>query len=204
VHALHQVAAAVAPREREPAALLRGLWGRLPPDLSCLEARPAPLDFDPRRWALGKLYRYRILRRRAPCPFRQGHCWRHALPLDLAAMREAAALLVGRHDFAAFRAAGCSARSTIRPLTHLRLIEQEEELWIEVEGNGFLRHQVRIIAGSLVEVGEGRRSPDSLRRALQEGRRELAGRTAPAEGLWLVRVDMGEGPRTGDTTEEEG
>jgi tRNA pseudouridine38-40 synthase len=111
-------------------------------------------------------------------------------PLDLAAMRRAAAVLVGTHDFASFRAAGGAGRTTVRTLTRVDWTgESGDELRLEVEGTGFLRHMVRNLAGTLLEVGRGRRAPASLETLLAARDRRQAGPTAEARGLTLVRVD---------------
>lgn len=188
VHAWAQVVRVAHPVARSPEALLRGLGARLPPDIACLAAAEAPPGFHPVRDAVHKHYRYRILRREARCAFRDAQTWRLPRPLDLPAMRAAAAALVGAHDFSAFRAAGCSAPSPVKTVSALSLTERGDELHVDVFGDGFLRHQVRIFVGSLVEVGSGRMSPASLAAALAARDRSAAGPTAPPGGLWLVGV----------------
>ncbi|RME20587.1 MAG: tRNA pseudouridine(38-40) synthase TruA [Deltaproteobacteria bacterium] len=195
VHALQQVAAFTTSVPRTERAIVHGLNHCLPPDIACLAASPAPIDFDPRRWTRRKRYRYRILTRPARCPFRHGQVLHLSRDLDLAAMQRAARHLVGRHDMQSFRAAGCSARTTVRTLTEVAVIRRDDELHIEVQGNGFLRHQVRIMAGTLVEVGRGRISPDAVSAIIAARRRSAAGPTLPAAGLWLVEVDCPPTPR---------
>lgn len=195
VHALHQVAAFRTAVRRSPAGIVGGLNHHLPRDIACLDAAIAPDGFDPRRWTRGKLYRYRILERRARCPFRDGLTWHLAQALDVEAMARAALALPGRHDMSSFQAQGCSAEHPVRTLVSARILRQEEEVWLEFQGHGFLRHQVRIMTGTLVEVGLGRRPEAWPAQVLAARDRRLAGRTAPAEGLWLVAVDCGEGPR---------
>lgn len=188
VHAWAQVVRVAHAVDRSPEAFFRGLGARLPPDIACLAAAEAPPDFHPVRDAVAKHYRYRILRREARCAFREGSVWRLARPLDLSAMRAAAAALVGHHDFSAFRATGCTAPDAHKTVTHLDLTERGDELHVDVFGDGFLRHQVRIMVGSLVEVGMGRMSPAALSAALVAKDRGAAGPTAPPSGLWLVGV----------------
>jgi tRNA pseudouridine38-40 synthase len=171
-----------------------GLNGVLPADIAVLEARLVCEGFSPRRWTRRKTYRYRILNRRPRCPFRQATTWHLRQPLDRACMDRAAASLPGTWDWAAFRSAGCGAKTTIRTLESLAVTQQDDEIWIEAVGHGFLRHQVRILAGTLVEVGRGRMAAGDLVRVRDAGAREAAGPTAPAHGLWLVSVEMGDGP----------
>lgn len=203
VHAAHQVAAAIVAVERPAAVLQRGLLAVLPAGLTVLDVQPAPPHFDPRGWALEKHYRYRVLTRRARCPFRAGLVLHHPHRLDAARMDHAAAAAVGRHDFSAFRAAGCGARHALRTVVSARVSVHEDELHIDVRGNGFLRHQVRILAGTLLEVGEGRRPEDAIAAALRAGERAAAGPTAPAHGLWLMRSEVGAGPRVSPGAEPE-
>ncbi len=199
VHALHQVTAFETAVQREPARLKAGLNHLLPRSIACLDVQPAPEGFDPRGWTTSKLYRYRILTRQARCPFREGLCWHLARPpgqpLDVAAMQLAAQRLVGRQDFRSFQARGCGAEHSVRLLQSVRLLEQPDELWLEFEGHGFLRHQVRIMTGTLVEVGLGRRPESWVGEVVQARHRDAAGETAPAQGLWLVEVRLGQGPR---------
>ena len=215
VHALHQVAAFDSPVPRQPAALVRGLNHHLPADIACLAACLAPPGFDPRRWTRGKLYRYRILQRGPRCPFRHGQVLHYPQALDLQAMVEAARCLPGTHDMRSFQAMGCGAQQTVRRLSAARVNRVEDELQIELQGHGFLRHMVRIVAGSLVEVGRGAQAPGWLGQVLAARDRAAAGPTLAAHGLWLVEVDcpmvprpispLGEesGDQAGDDSEEE-
>lgn len=195
VHALQQVAAFRTEAQRTPRGLVGGLNHHLPRDIACLDAAVAPDDFDPRRWTRGKLYRYRILVRRPRCPFREGLAWHLGQPLRVAEMATAAAAFVGRHDFSSFQAQGCAAEHPVRTLAAARVTAQEDEVWLEFEGHGFLRHQVRIMAGTLVEVGLGRQPVGMPALALAARDRGRAGPTLPAQGLWLVRVDCPPTPR---------
>lgn len=186
VHAWSQVVRIEAEVLRRPEATLRGLHALLPPDLSCLAVGAAPPGFHPVRDAVEKHYRYRILARGTRCPFREGAVWRLHQDLDLRAMAEAGAALVGRHDFSSFRAAGCSAPDVVKELRSLHLRVRGDELHVDVVGDGFLRHQVRIMVGTLIDVGLGRLPVAALAAALAARRREAAGPTAPPGGLWLV------------------
>jgi len=196
VHARAQVVGFRASTPRTADALRRGLDALLPSDIGCLEVRPAPEGFDPRRWTRGKHYRYRVLQREVRCPFRERWTWRMRPGLDVVAMAAAAAELVGNHDFSSFRSAGCGAAHARRTLVSAVVSEHEpDELHLDFRGNGFLRHQVRIMVGTLVDVGQGRRSVAQVAEALEARVRSAAGPTAPPRGLWLMSADVGDTPR---------
>ena len=196
VHAEMQVVGFQLPVERTIHQVVSGINHHTPSDISCLDARMMPQDFSPRRWTRGKLYRYRILNRHPRCPFRDPYVWHLKHALDVEAMSQAVTTLVGQHDFSSFRAAGCSAESTVRTIQAARCVASPGgEVTLEFEGHGFLRHQVRIMTGTLVDVGRGRRSTDEVSDIMAACDRDAAGPTAPAKGLTLVRVEMGAGPR---------
>jgi len=203
VHALGQVAAFTAPRALPLKAYAQGLNGHLPPDVAVVAAEEVPDGFDPRRWSLGKRYRYLISNRTARSPLRRRTHWELFAPLDVEAMRAAAGALVGRHDFSAFRAADCQARHAVREVRSLQVSgEAGDEVRVEVEGTAFLKHMVRNVVGSLVEVGKGRQGAGWVAEVLASRDRTRAGPTAPAHGLCLVEVRMGEGPRAGAAAED--
>ena len=189
VHALGQVVSAHIDTELPPAALQRALNQILPDDLAVVSAERAADDFHARRSATGKLYRYRIWNAPIRSPLRASRA--HWVPreLDVPAMSKAAEAFVGRHDFAALQAAGSEVESTVRTLARVE-IEREPsgELVFWVEGDGFLRHMVRNLVGTLLEVGAGRRSIESMAELLASEDRRQAGPTAPAGALTLVRV----------------
>ena len=188
VHARGQVASLRAPRELPLRAWTAGLNALLPDDVACLRAEAAPEGFDARRWARGKRYTYAILETPVRSPLERGRAWEIRRPLDVDAMRRAAPALLGVHDFSAFRAADCPARTTVREMRRLEIGQNGSRLELAVEATAFLKHMVRNIVGTLVEVGHGRREVDSLA-ALLEGRdRTQAGPTAPAHGLVLDEV----------------
>jgi tRNA pseudouridine38-40 synthase len=193
VHARGQVASLEPPRELPLPAWTAGLNGHLPEDVACVRAEEAPQGFDARRWARGKRYVYRILRSPTRSPLLRGWAWEVRRPLDVAAMRAALAALRGRHDFSALRAADCPSRTTVREVRRLEidvepLGQGAEIVRISVEATAFLKHMVRNIAGTLVEVGHGKRSAGSLEDLLASGDRTGAGPTAPPHGLVLDEV----------------
>ncbi|MFT5680394.1 MAG: tRNA pseudouridine38-40 synthase [Myxococcota bacterium] len=195
VHALEQVVSFAAHAPRSPRSILGGLNTKLPPEIVVLTAREVPLAFNPRRWTRRKLYRYRVLNRPVRCPHRRGRTWYQRRPLDVAAMSAAMSDLVGEHDFTSFRAAGCTAAHPVRLLQAASLHQHDDELHFEFIGRGFLRYQVRNMVGTLVQVGQGRRAMDSIPGLLAAKDRKQAGVTAPAHGLWLVWVEVGDTPR---------
>jgi len=189
VHAWGQVASVQLETRLDASTLQRALNGVLPRDISVTEAVAAPADFRARGDARSKLYCYRFWNGATPSPLRARFSSWEPRPLDLEAMRAAARALSGRHDFASFQAAGSSVAHTVRTLSRLELHgEVRGEIDLLAEGNGFLRHMVRNIAGTLVEVGLLRRAADSMPALLAARDRRRAGPTAPAAGLALVRV----------------
>jgi len=149
----------------------------------------APENFRPAKSATGKTYRYRLLESIVPDPFEERYSWRRRGPIDLPAMVAAARHLVGHHDFSAFRAADCDARSPLRLVTGIHLERRGAMIIITLTGNAFLRNMVRIIAGSLVQVGLRREKPQWIAEILASRDRTLAGQTAPPQGLFLVDVN---------------
>ncbi len=189
VHALGQVAAFRTSATIAAHGIRRGLNSQLPPSIAIIAASEAPAAFHPRLWARGKRYSYRILNRADRSPLLRKRAWHRPLPLNLEAMRVASKALEGEHDFAAFRATGCTARTTRRHIDSIAIERRQQHvLEIAVVGNAFLRNMVRIIAGTLVDVGQGRMSAEALAAVLASGDRTLAGQTAPAHGLTLMEV----------------
>lgn len=196
VHALGQVVTFTTPSGLPLHTVLRGLNAHLPPAIAVREASEAAADFDARHSASGKLYRYQIWNAVPRSPLRMRTHWHMRHPLDPARMREAAALLIGRHDFRAFRAADCERKTTVRLVRRVDVLTPEPQvILIEVEATAFLKNMVRIIVGTLVDVGRGKLSPADVAARLADGDRTKAGPTAPAHGLLLCRVDYG--PREG-------
>ena len=204
VHALGQVAAFAIARELSPDALVRALNAHLPPAVRALSAEEALPSFHPRFGARTKTYRYQLWNGDVMSPFERAYAWHVPGPLDVEAMRAAARLLEGRHDFAAFQATGSSVATTERDVLKSTIASpiestiesairnpQSAMLTYEVVGTGFLRHMVRIIVGSLVDVGRGRQPVDWISAVIASCDRTSAGPTAPPQGLFLVRVDYG-------------
>ena len=156
--------------------------------LSVLDAEAVGQDFHARFSAVSRHYLYRILNRRAPLALDSGRVWRVGAALDADAMHVAAQALVGKHDFSSFRAASCQADSPIKTLDGLTVARAAEEIHINANARSFLHNQVRIIAGTLKEVGEGKRSAKHVRDALEARDRAAAGLTAPPEGLYLTKI----------------
>ena len=188
VHAALQWVAFDPPAEIERRRLVASMNGLLPQDIACLDAVPVPLGYSPRDAVARKHYRYRILNRAERCPFRERFTWHLRTPLDVDAMARGASHLVGRHDFSAFRAAGCGARTTVRTIERADVQRDGDEVQLDFVGDAFLRYQVRIMVGTAIDVGLGRRTLAEVREALETGDREKAGRTAPPDGLYLVEV----------------
>lgn len=189
VHARGQVATFRTARAIPLHGIRRGLNSLLPAAIAIRDAAEVGDDFHPRFSATGKHYRYTLLVRADRSPRLRDRAWHHRDPLALPAMLEAARALLGEHDFAAFRAAGCSARTTVRRVDSISITRSDPELVeIDVRGNAFLRHMVRIVVGTLVEVGTGRRPPGQVAEILASGSRPRAGLTAPAHGLELLEV----------------
>lgn len=189
VHALGQVASFRTERPIPLHGVRRGLNSLLPAGIAVTDAVEAEDGFHPRFSARGKHYRYLVLARRDRSALLAGRAWHRPQPLDVAAMTEAALAFPGERDFSALRAAGCTARTTVRRIDRVDLGWREPGLLaIDVFGNAFLRNMVRILAGTLVDVGEGRLRPAQIPEILASLDRTRAGQTAPAHGLYLVEV----------------
>jgi tRNA pseudouridine38-40 synthase len=197
VHALGQVASFETDTRIPCDGFRMGLNSMLPPSIAVVAADEAPAGFHPRFSASGKHYRYSVWTRSSRSPLLRERAWhRPGAALDLAAMRECAAHLIGERDFSALRAAGCTARTTVRRLDEIAIGRPEpHRMDVDVRGNAFLRNMVRILVGTLVEVGEGRFTPAQVAEIVASGDRSRLGQTAPAHGLCLVEVLYG--ARTG-------
>ncbi len=189
VHALGQVATFRTERTIPLHGVRRGLNSLLSPAIAITEAREVGDDFHPRFSAIGKHYRYLVLARPDRSALLATRVWHRPQPLDIAAMTAAATAFPGERDFTALRAAGCTARTTIRRIDEVALSWPEPDLLaIDVRGNAFLRNMIRILVGTLVEVGEGRFTAGQVPEILASLDRSRAGPTAPPQGLCLMAV----------------
>lgn len=207
VHALGQVASFSLERRIAPHALVRVLNAKLPGSVRAVSAVNAPSGFHARFGARAKTYRYRVWNGECLSPFERRYAWHVSGALDLDQMATAARLVEGRHDFAAFQAAGGARGSTEREVSASRITittENTEDtqnnhplrvlcggalITYEISGSGFLRHMVRAIVGTLVEIGRGRHAAEWMREVIASRDRGRAGPTAPSEGLFLVGVE---------------
>jgi tRNA pseudouridine38-40 synthase len=220
VHALAQVASVNLDLALDTAAIGRALNARLPADIRVIRVEEARPGFHARFEARAKHYRYRIVTADVLSPFARGLAWHRPWPCDTDRMREAAAVVVGEHDFASFQGTGSSIEDTVRRLTRVSITRVGEgdripgaeapgigsggvspwspgssdpgdigDIVIDVDGTGFLRHMVRILVGTLAEVGAGQRTPASMADVLAARDRRAAGVTAPAAGLVLMGIE---------------
>ncbi len=195
VHALGQVAHFDLARAWPTHTVQAAVNFHLKPDpISVVACAIVADDFDARFSAVARHYLYRILARPAPPVLDRDRVWWVPQAMAVAPMAEAAALLVGRHDFTTFRAAGCQAKSPVKTLDKLDVTAAGEEIRIEASARSFLHNQVRSMVGSLKLVGEGKWSPGDLRAALDARDRSACGPVAPPHGLYLVRVDYPPAP----------
>jgi len=188
VHAEAQVAHFVTRSRMSEAAFLRALNSLLPRDIAVKKVEVVSPDFDSRRSAKRKIYRYTILNHEHPSAFDYGHSMYIQFPLNVEAMKRAVPHLLGRHDFTAFQGAKSDVKTTVRELFRLDIERKENFILFHFEGNGFLKYMVRIIVGTLVEVGKGRRQPDDMKAILASRNRKKAGPTAQPQGLCMVEV----------------
>ena len=190
VHAFGQVAHVDIDKPLAPQRLADALNAHVRPHpISVLSAEEAAPDFHARFDAVRRVYLYSILNRRAPAALARGKVWRVARPLDEAAMHAAAQRLVGKHDFTTFRDSQCQAKSPLKTLDRCDVSRAGETLQVWCEAQSFLHRQVRSMVGTLVEVGLGKMSADDVAAALAAKDRSRCGPVAPADGLYLMRVD---------------
>jgi tRNA pseudouridine38-40 synthase len=198
VHALAQVATFVLESPIPPQNLVKALNDMLPPSIRVIEATEAPLEFHARKSAHAKTYHYRIYRGAVCPPFLARYVWHYPYPLDEDAIRQAAGLVIGEHDFTSFAAVDSErgredeisgTRSNVRRVFASTWERTGEELLYVVRGSGFLHHMVRNLVGTFVLVGRGTLKPEDVVTILQARDRSTAGATAPASGLYLVSVE---------------
>lgn len=204
VHARGQVCCFDAPTEgaaseRSVEAFFKGLNHLTPRDVAVMEVDEVPHTFHPRHSSRGKIYRYQLVDGFLAEPMLRDRVWHVPRPLDVDAMRVAAAALIGEHDFSAFRAAGCDAASPVREIFRVDVTRAAggpgaSIVTVEVVGSAFLKYMVRVIVGTLVEVGVGRRPPAWVGQALASRDRSAAGRTAPPLGLTLEHIFYPDAP----------
>ena len=163
---------------------------RLPEDIRIQSSKEVASDFHPRHCESRKTYEYRILNREFPLPTRRLYAYFTYMPLDVEKMRLAAVPLIGEHDFASFCSASSSALSTVRMVHELTVEKEQDEIIVSICGSGFLYNMVRIIAGTLMEIGCGKRQPEEMKKILEAKNRCAAGPTAPACGLTLVKYEF--------------
>ena len=188
VHALGQVVNFYTNTHLSPEVLVRATNAHLPPDVVISQAADVPQAFDANRDAKRKLYRYVIHDGPVPNPFLRRYCYQSRHPLDVNTMRQAAEALRGRHDFHSFETNWPNRMSSVRTITHVAVNRLGEWIWLDVEADGFLYNMVRAIAGTLINVGRGFWPVAQVAQILEAEDRRLAGPTAPAQGLFLVRV----------------
>jgi tRNA pseudouridine38-40 synthase len=203
VHALGQVCSFWEAEPLPLKAYVLGLNALLPEDVAVRAASLEPQGFDARRSASGKRYRYRIENGPGRAPLSRLQAWQQFRPLDAAAMRQAAAHLLGRHDFACFQASDCACAHAVREVTRCEVVgERGGRIDLVLEATAFVKHMVRNVTGTLVEVGLGRRDAASMASLLRSRDRRLAGPTAPPQGLCLEEVFYG--PRGAADPEDDG
>lgn len=188
VHALGQAASFRCSRRIPPDAFVAGLNSLLPDDIVILSCEPVHPRFHAQYDARLKTYRYRIRNHSLPSAICRRFEWFFPRQLDAREMQKAAAYLPGTHDFSSFQASGSNASHPFRTVTEARVYREQDHIFFEITADGFLRYMVRNIVGTLVDVGTGRKEPESFRKILLSGDRGEAGATAPAHGLFLVRV----------------
>jgi tRNA pseudouridine38-40 synthase len=188
VHALGQVANFYTPSDLEPEVLVRALNAHLPADISVTAVQDVPQAFDANHDALRKAYRYVIHDGPVQSPFLRRYCFQSRHALDARVMAAAVGPLRGRHDFHSFETDWPNRMSSVRTVTHLAVNRMGDYVWIDVEADGFLYNMVRAVAGTLINVGRGYWPAERVAEILSAEDRGAAGPTAPAQGLFLVRV----------------
>lgn len=169
-----------------------GLNARLPEDISIQESFEVPAEFHPRFTETIKTYEYKILNRKFPDPTRRNDSLFYYGKLNVDAMNEAASYFVGPHDFKSFCAVNHDAKTTVRTIYSAMVDKDGDLITFEITGNGFLYNMVRIIAGTLIEVGKGKLKPEDIKMIMEARDRQKAGPTAPAHGLTLVEIEYPE------------
>lgn len=188
VHAVGQVVHFDTTSPIVPSSLLRGLNSLLPADIVVKHAREVTPDFHARYSARHKTYAYVVHNHPLRPAFHMPYVWHITQRLNLRAMQTAGDVLIGQHDFSAFRASGCAAKSPVRSLMRLTVKRRGKRILFLLTADGFLQHMVRNIVGTLVPIGRGQIEAEAIAGILQSRQRQMAGATAPPQGLYLVRV----------------
>ena len=188
VHAFGQTANFFTDSNIPPSKYFLALNSIIPDDISIVKSEEVPQDFHSRFSAKGKRYKYLIYNMRYPSALMRNRSYHVPLPLNLDYMKEAAGCIIGKRDFSAFQASGSDAKTSVRTITGLTLEKKDTLIEMNISGDGFLYNMVRIITGTLIEVGLGRIPVNEIPRIIEDGDRRAAGRTAPPEGLYLVEV----------------
>lgn len=192
VHALGNVAVFDTESKIPGEKFSFGLNSRLPDDICIQQSYEVPMDFHPRFTQTVKTYEYKILNRKFPDPTRRTDSLFYHGRLDEEAMNAAAACLVGPHDFKSFCAVNHDAKTTVRTIYAVSVWREDDMIYFQITGNGFLYNMVRIIAGTLIEVGKGNLKPSDMKKILEAKDRAAAGPTAPAHGLTLMEIEYPE------------
>jgi tRNA pseudouridine38-40 synthase len=189
VHAEGMVAHFTTASKMTEGEFMKAFNSLLPHDIVVKEVLVVSMEFDARRSAGKKTYRYTILNRNYPSALLYRRCLFIPFPLDISAMRRAKSYLVGKHDFTSFRAANCGAKNPIREIFKIKLVKKAEFIFLTFEGGGFLKHMVRNIVGTLVQVGRRQIKASHVKFILESKDRQKAGPTAEPQGLCLISVD---------------
>ena len=190
VHALGNVAVFDTDMRMPGEKFSFALNQRLPEDIRIQKSEEVPLDFHPRYRESEKTYEYKILNRQFPIPTQRLYTHFTYVPLDIEKMREAGKYLVGEHDFKSFCGAGAQVKTTVRKVQEICISREDSLITIKIRGKGFLYNMVRIIAGTLIQVGNGQYPPERVRDILNACDRAAAGPTAPAHGLTLMGIEF--------------
>ena len=196
VHALGQVASLHAEFRHPPDTFRRALTSLLPPDIVVTRVEEAPDGFDAQRWAQWKRYRYTLLTRPYPSALERRYSLFIARPLQIDAMTEAVGVILGTHDFSSFQAAKSSVDHQVRHIFMAHFRQEGDHLFFEIAGDGFLRHMVRIIMGTLLDIGRGKITADDLKAILEARDRKQASKTISAHALCLLEVSYQRFPCT--------
>lgn len=189
VHAILQPTHADVTTNIPDSQLLRGMNALLPEDVAAKSVSTVPKQWDARRSAVRKTYRYVILNRELPSVFGHGRQWHIRHHLDAEKMAKAAEHLLGERDFSSFRSSGCASTSPVRKISLAEVVRDGEMITMTFTGSGFLKQMVRNMVGTLAEVGRGKLAPEAMKDILEARDRKAAGPCAPPEGLWLVDVE---------------